>query len=230
MTATWMPSSPGDLARQQLDGVLHVVEAELVRLHLLERELARLDQLDRVGVAVGVHREGALHRERLVDQHVGGDRDVLVPLQPGQHDGAAPADRVDRVEDRLLRHRGQVEHHVHPVAAGQLADPRDRVLLVHVDHVVGAELARQLELLRVAGQAGGDDQPRADVPGGEDGGQAALARAEHQHRGPEVHAAVLQRPAHARRPSGLYMTAISAGMSFLTGCTIEFGCRCMYSA
>ena len=31
-------------------------------------------------------------------------------------------------------------------------------------------------------------------------------------------------------PSGLYMTAISAGMSFLIGCTMEFGCRSMYSA
>jgi hypothetical protein len=31
-------------------------------------------------------------------------------------------------------------------------------------------------------------------------------------------------------PRGLYMTAISAGMSFLIGCTIEFGCRSMYSA
>ena len=121
-----------------------------------------------------------------------------MPLQPGQHDRAAPADRVDRVADRLLRHRGEVEDHVDPVAAGQLADPLDRVLLVHVDGVVSAELARELELPGVAGQAGGDDQPGADVLGGEDRGQAALPGPEHQHRGPEVHPAVLQRPAHAR--------------------------------
>jgi len=89
-------------------------------------------------------------------------------LEAGQDDRPAPPDGAGRVEDRRGRDGGQVKDDIDAVAAGQLANPGDGVLLLHVDDGVRAELPGQLQLPAVPGQAGGDDEARADVPGGED--------------------------------------------------------------
>jgi hypothetical protein len=63
-------------------------------------------------------------------------------------------------------------------AAGRLAHARHHVLALGVDGDIGAKLARQRELLRVAAEAGDDDLPGAGGPGGDDAAEPALPRAQ----------------------------------------------------
>jgi hypothetical protein len=180
LPARWprAPRFPGYLAGQRLDGPGDVVQAERVRVHPRKREAAGLDQPDRLGVGAGIHAEGADHGDGLVDDQVAGQLDRAAALQPGQHHPAAPADRVQRVADGLQSHRRQLQHHVGQRAAGDLRHPRDGVLLLDVDRVVGAELPGEFQLGRVAGQAGHDDRVGPGGTGGQHRGEAALAGAE----------------------------------------------------
>ena len=63
-------------------------------------------------------------------------------------------------------------------AAGQILDPFDRVAIVGVDQIGGAQLGRQLQFHRVG--VDGDDARRAGDIGAVDGGHADAAAADHR--------------------------------------------------
>ena len=167
----------GELADRRLG----VGELVLAAVHLLEREPAGLDDPDRLDVRLGVDAERASDRESLVDQTVGHELHGLAALQAGEHDPPAVLDGLDRVADRLIGDRSQLEHDVGHRAVGDLGHARDHVLLVDVDRVVGAELARQRQLPLIARQPGDDDRAGAAGLGRDHRGQPALAGAEDQH-------------------------------------------------
>src|SRR5437870_2173888 len=88
------------------------------------------------------------------------------------------------------------------MARGTSSRPNDNsrhgVLGLDVDRVIGAELAGQRQFARVPREPGDDDRPGSRSPGGQHGGQPALARAEDQHGVAEPGPAQVYGPAHAR--------------------------------
>src|SRR6516162_7464007 len=86
------------------------------------------------------------------------DRRLLV-REGGEADLAAAVDHAHRLVDGVGRARA-LEHVVDALAAVELAYRRDRVLPPDVDHVVGTELAADLEA--VVARAGEDDGMRAE--------------------------------------------------------------------
>src|SRR5262252_2771750 len=86
------------------------------------------------------------------------DRRLLV-REGGEADLAAAVDHAHRLVDSVGRARA-LEHIVDALAAVEPAHRRDRVLSPDVDHVVGTELAADLE--PVVARAGEDDGMRAE--------------------------------------------------------------------
>ena len=124
-----------------------------------------------------------LHHRHVVEAAAAGLERVERELEAG-HDradldvGAARAEHLDALGDDALD-AGHVGGVGRAVAVGQLLDGRDALgraaQCTHVDHVVGAEPAGQLE---AAGDAvDGDDLAGAHVPGGRDHVQAEAAGA-----------------------------------------------------
>src|SRR5438034_3586846 len=189
----------GQLAGEGLDRALDVLEREVVRVHLLERDAARLDEPD--GGLVGTAGDG----ERAPDGDLLDDDQVahevghgLQPLHAGQYDAPARGHVVERLGHRLGRVGGDLDHRLRPAPAGQLAHARAGVLPLDVDHVIGAELARERELPRVAREAGHDDRVGARGARGDHAREAALPGAEHEHAVARAGGGDLDRPAEAR--------------------------------
>ena len=67
----------------------------------------------------------------------------LPPLRRRQHDPAAVPDRLDRVADRLIGDRRQLEHDVGHRPVGDLAHALHDVLGIDVDRVIGPERTGQ---------------------------------------------------------------------------------------
>ena len=85
-----------------------------------------------------------------------------------------------RVVEGLRRIGRGIHHHLRPAVRG-LAGAGHHVLLLHVDGDVGAQLAGEGELVRVAAEAGDHDLARAGRAGGDDTAESALARAQDDH-------------------------------------------------
>ena len=112
-------------------------------------------------------------------------------------------DPLERLDGEQHRNRsgtgGAVERDVDALAAGDFHDALQRVFLLHVDDVVGAELFGDVHTRFVLGRAGDDDQRGAGLLADHGLRQALLARALDQHRGVIADAAVEQRPLDAVR-------------------------------
>ena len=133
------------LAADRLDREVDVLQPEAVRRHQLQREALRGELLQRqlaglVAVAARALHGDELHRE-LLQREVREFAHLAL-----HHDGAGLAlERLDAEQDRdRAGAGGAVERHVDALAAGDLHDARERVLLADVDDVVGAELLRHL--------------------------------------------------------------------------------------
>jgi hypothetical protein len=113
------------------------------------------------------------------------------------------------------------------LAVGQLFHLRDRIAVLHIDDVGGAELGRKLQLHRIV--VDGDDAPDANDRRTIDRRHANAAAADHHHRfaGPTL--AVLKiAPAPVMTPQ-----PISAGRSSGISCRIftkAFSCTSIRSA
>ena len=105
------------------------------------------------------------------------DRDRLVRKR-GEAQLAAAVEHACRVVDRVRR-GGTFEHVVETVSAGETPDRLDRILPAYVDHVVGAELAADLQA--VVARAGEDHRSGAQCLGDGDPEQADRAGAQHRH-------------------------------------------------
>src|SRR5215470_12134778 len=165
------------LAADRADGEVHVLEPEPVGRHQLERKALRSELRQRqlaglVAVAARALDGDELHGDLL-------EREVREFLQLAlHHDGAGLAlERLHAEQDGDgAGAGGAVERDVDALAAGDLHDARQRVLLLHVDHVVGAELLGDLEPGAVLGGAGDDDERGAGLLADHRLRQALLAR------------------------------------------------------
>src|SRR5437588_1845004 len=165
-------------------GEVHVLEAEAMRGDLLQRKApgCQLRQRQLAGlVAVAA---GAL------DGH-GFDRDAL-EREVGEflelalhHDSPGLAlHRLDTEEDRDGARAGRaIEHHIDALAAGDLLYARERIFLVHVDRVIGAELLRYREPRAILRRAGDDDERGASLLADHGLRKALLPWPLDQHRG-----------------------------------------------
>ena len=185
-----------NLPGEHLDGQLGVLEREVVGVHLGERHAAVLDQPDGGLVGPRGHAEGADDVHLLHDDEVAhevGDR--LETLHPGKHDPPTDRDVVECLGHRHGRVGGDLDHHVGAAAGGQLLHPPPRVLRLDVDHMVGAELACECELLRVAREPRDDDRVGTGGARGDHARQPALPRTEDEHGVARARVGQLDRPA-----------------------------------
>ena len=156
----------------------------------------RLDETNRGVVRARGHPERAVDRRLLHHDEVAheiGHR--LEALDAREHDPAAGRDVVERLRHRLGGVRGHLDHDVGAATVRELAHAPPDVLLLDVDHVVGAELACERELRRVAREAGHDDRVGARRARRHDRRETALAGAEDQHRVAGAGRGNLDRPA-----------------------------------
>src|SRR5439155_10517220 len=145
-----------------------------------------------------VDAEGADDRQFLEDDLVAHEvGDGFRALGPGEDGLAAAAGEVDRLLDGLDAVRRDVDDDVGHAAVGGLPDEIGDVFLLDVDSVMGAELAGELELAFVGGEAGNDDAAGARLARGDYAGEAALAGAEYDDRVPDGEAGHLDGPAEA---------------------------------
>ena len=96
-------------------------------------------------------------------------------LSPARRMRPERARQHHRERNRRGGDRGDVHHDVGHRAVGELADARDRVLLLHVDHRVGAERERRVEAQAVGGRTGDDHRARAGGPRRHQARQALVA-------------------------------------------------------
>src|SRR6188472_1597412 len=136
------------------DGEVHVLQSEFMGRNFLQRKTVRGQLLQRKlagleAVPACALDGDELHRD-LSDWEVGEFRHFTL-----DHDRAALA--LERLHAEQYRDgpcaRGTVESHVHALAAGDLHDARQRILLLDVDHVVGAEFLGDLHPCAVFGRA-----------------------------------------------------------------------------
>src|SRR5262249_28450796 len=147
------------LAADRADGEVDILEAEFVGGDLLQREALGGDLRQRqlaclVAVAAGAVHGDELDRE-LLQRKIREFRQLAL-----HHDGAALAlERLDAEQDRNRSGAGgAIERDIDALAAGDLHDALERILLVDVDHVVGAELLGDLKAGAVLRRAGDDDE------------------------------------------------------------------------
>src|SRR5580704_13403940 len=178
---------------------------------LVELEVAGLVQpedLGDVGSRVTVAEQAALDRlaEQSQDRSRHGNGRYLQLVQPGHHDGAALADRVEPGLDDFGRHEVDGEDgRVGALSPGHLDDGRLR-LLGGGERVGRAEFHRLLAL--VLQRVDGDDVLRAGVAGALDGVDADAADAVDRDRvaGGDV------RGVHSGAPSGRHAAADQHGL------------------
>ena len=129
-----------------------------------------------------------------------------VESRPGHADDDAGAGQIpaeDRLQGRIRAPDG-LERVVDAVAAGDLLDRLDRIALVRIDGMGGAELARPLQFARVDVDA--DDRRRAGQLGAHDDRVPDTAAAEDGDGGPRLHPGGVER----RADSGHHATADQA--------------------
>src|SRR5262249_10785434 len=122
---------------------------------LLDREPARLQDADGERVAAALLAVRATDRERL-------QRDLVreqpwdwdITFDARDHDGPTRTNDVDRVGEGVRGVRHDVDHAVGPTSPGDLINAGPQILALHVDRHVDAEVTRDLQLVRVRGQAG----------------------------------------------------------------------------
>ena len=121
---------------------------------------------------------------------------VLVALD---HERPSPA--LHGLHAKVYRRRAgprrAVDGDIHAHPARDLLDALERVLLEHVDHVVGAQGLGDLHPLGVARGARDDDEVCARLLGDDQVAEALLAGALDQHLGAVADAGFDQRPLHA---------------------------------
>src|SRR5215218_6447614 len=182
------------------NGEVHVLQSEFMGRNFLQGKTVRGQLLQ--GKLAGLEAVPAcalygdeLHRD-LSDREVGEFRHFTL-----NHDRATLA--LERLHAEQYRDgpgaRGTVESHIHALAAGDLHDARQRILLLDVDHVVGAELLRDLHPCTVLGRAGDDDERGAGLLADHRLRQPLLTRALDEHGGIIADATVEQRPFNAVR-------------------------------
>ncbi len=147
------------LSADRADGEVHVFEREAVGRDLLQRkalgcELREGELAGLVAVAARALDGDEFHRDTLEREireflHLALDHDRPALALQGLH---------AEQDGESARARGAVERDVHPAASRDLPDARKRVLLLHVDHVVGAELLGDFHPRRVLGGARHDDE------------------------------------------------------------------------
>src|SRR5882672_2862047 len=184
----------------RLDREIDVLQPEPVGGDLLQRKAlgGELRQRELAGlVAVAA---SALDRDRLGRHAL--EREVREFLQLAlHHDGSGLAlHRLDAEQDwNGAGARGAVEHDVDPFAARDLLDALERILLLHIDDVVRAQLLRHLQARAILGRARDDDERGAGLLADDGLREALLPRALDQHGGVVAHAAVEERPLDAVR-------------------------------
>src|SRR6266545_2275719 len=189
---------PRLLASEEADGALGFGEGESVRVEALQRVLAGLNETDGALVVGVVDAEGADDRELFEDDLIAVEvGDGLRALGAGEDGLAAAAGEVDRLLDGFDAVGGDVDDDVGHATIGGLADKVGYVVLLDFDGVVGAELAGELELAFVGGEAGDDDAAGAGLAGGDYAGEAALAGTEDDDRVADAEAGHLDGPAEA---------------------------------
>ena len=126
----------------------------------------------------------------------------LAHLALRDDDAALALQRLDREQHRdRARARRAVERNIDALAAGDLHDARERVLVVDVDDVVGAELLGDLEPRAVLVGAGDDDAGRTRLLADHGLRQALLAGPLDQHDRVVADLAVEQATTRRRWPS-----------------------------
>src|SRR6266436_4206656 len=147
------------LAADRADREVHVLEREAVGRDLLQRkalgcELRESELAGPVAVAARALDGDEFHRDPL-------EREIRKFLHFAlDHDRPALAlQRFHAEQDREgPGARGAVERDVDAFASRDLLDAREGVLLLHVDHVVGAQFFRDLHPRGVLGGARDDDE------------------------------------------------------------------------
>jgi ethanolamine utilization protein EutA len=135
----------------------------------------------------------------LLDREIGESRYLTL-----DHDRARPPfECVDAEQDgRRAGAGGAVKDRVHPGAAGDRPDPRERIFLADIDDMVGTERPGQIQAGLVPGGAGHDDERRACLLARDDLRQPLLAGPLDQHGGLITDAGVEQRPLDPVRERG----------------------------
>src|SRR5262249_30489659 len=117
----------------------------------------------------------------------------LLVRKGGEADAAAAVGHVGGVVDRVRRARA-FDDVIDAIAAGEPAHRLDRVLLAHVDHMVGAEFAADLQA--IVARAGEDHGARAERLGDGDAEQPDGAGPEYRDALAGDEAAEFGQPVH----------------------------------
>ena len=99
----------------------------------------------------------------------------------GEDDGRAGSRDLDGIQDRLGRHRDDIENNIDAAAAGNRMYPFDNVLLVGGDAMIGAKRPRNVELVSASRGSSDNDAARAGTLGSNHRAKAALPVPENQN-------------------------------------------------
>src|SRR5689334_9105506 len=122
------------LAADGADREIHVLQSEAVGRDSLQREALRGDLRERELARLPAVAARALDGDRLGGDLADGEVGKLRELPLHDHRAGLAPERLDSEQHRhRSRARRAVEHDVHALAAGDLANARERILLVHVD-------------------------------------------------------------------------------------------------
>src|SRR5216117_624394 len=191
------------LAADRADGEVHVLQPEAVGGDFLQRktlrgELSEGELAGLVAVAARALDGDEFHRDPF-------EREVRELLHLALHHDR-PAFALQGLYAEQDREgpgaRGAVERDVHAAAPGDLLDARERILLLHVDHVIGAQFFRDLHPRGVLGGARDDDERGARLLADDDLRQPLLTGPLDEHAGVVADAAVEERPFDAVRHGG----------------------------
>src|ERR1044071_1478 len=187
-------------AADRLDCLVDLVQAEAMRCHELQRKALRGKLLQRELAGAVAVAARALHGDELHGELLQREVRELAKLALRHDDAGLALERLDAKQDRDgAGAGGAVERHVDALAAGDFHDAGERVFLVHVDDMVGAEFLGDLEPRLVLRCAGDDDERRAGLLADHGLRQALLARPLNEDGGVVADAAVEQRPLDAVR-------------------------------
>jgi hypothetical protein len=170
---------------EQLVGLLRLVERPAVREQLVDIDLAVDAELRALGLDDGGEGPGRDQRH-LAPEQVRADVDRHVAALAHETHGAPDLRAADGIETCLAVARC-IERQIGVFAVCQFLDRRDGVVGARIDQLVGAELPRALQPLRVGVER---DHPRPHRLGELGAGQADRPLAEDRNRVPagDVHA------------------------------------------